>query len=571
MKKTKTGLLKKQILLAIIPAILITIVSGIGSGITLRKSIKSELESSLRSTAIMLLESYDSKYVGEFKLSDKGKLVKGMSTIEDDYSIVDQIKNKTGIVSGFFYGDELYMCSLVEKDSHKRVKGIKAPEEVVNKIFNEGIGYLDMHSEMQGEKYYAYYEPIMGKSGQVLGMSYVARPASEISARVMKGIIEMLECNMLILIVAIVCTIPIVRKMVKAVTGVEKELKEVASGNLAIEIKEKMLNRNDEVGQLALSTKYLSESLKKMIGNIIDLSERLAVSARSLDHMSSRSSEATQEVSATIQEISAGVTNQAEETQNVGDNISYMGDMIGEIKNEVEELRNNARQMNTCEEETSIIVGELEAQNTKTLQAVQTISSQTNMTNKSVSRIKEVVAIISDIARQTNLLSLNASIEAARAGEYGKGFSVVAQEIQGLAEQCNDSVKEIEKITGELVSNSDLTVSTMEEVKKIVDEQNDKLFATKNKFSEINQLIDYSNQSVVGIDDKIFKLNGNKEEIMRSVQRLLAIAQENAANSEETTTSTEKLSANSQELAEAAKALREVITELKEEARSFSV
>ena len=571
MKKVKVSLLSKQIVLTIIPAILITVISGTVSALTLQKSIKRELESSLKGTAIMLNESYDSKYVGEYKLSDKGKLAKGSSTIEDDTSILDQINSKTETVGGIYYGDQLYMCSLSDKETHKRLRELKAPKEVVKSVLEEGRGYLDINNEIQGTRYYAYYEPILDKGNQVIGMTYVARSADKIEANITKGIMEIIGSSIAILMLSIILIFPVIKRMIKAVTTVEKDLRQVATGDLTIEIKESILARNDEVGQLAYSTKHLSHSLKKMIGIIIQLTEELAVSARNLDHMSASSSQATQEVSTTIQEISLGVNNQAEETQSVGQNISYMGEMIGEIKNEIDALRNNAIQMDTCEKETHIIVNELEIQNNKTLEAVNSIADQTIKTNDSVMRIKEVVAIISDIARQTNLLSLNASIEAARAGEYGKGFSVVAQEIQVLAEQCNESAKEIEQITGELVDNSDMTVTTMKEVKKTVDEQNEKLLATKNKFGEINQMINYSSQAVIGIDGKINKLNGNKEEIVQSVQRLSAIAQENAANSEETTTSTEKISANSQELAEAAKALRQVIKQLKQETENFSV
>ena len=571
MKKVQLGLLKKQIILTIIPAVLITIVSGIVSTFTLQKSIKSELESSLKSTAVMVIESYDSKYVGDYKISDKGKLAKGSSTIEDDTSILDQVEEKTGIVGGIYYGDQLYMCSYVDKETHKRLKGEKAPEVVTNKVLQEGVGYLDLHNKIADTRYFAYYEPLLNKKGEVVGMAYTARKAEEIEASIRQTNIGILFCSIVVLILSIAIILPLIRRMVKAVTVVEKDLRQVATGDLGIEVKESILKRTDEIGKLALSTKNLSSSLKKMIGTIIALSEHLGVSAKKLDHMSESSSETTQEVSAAIQEIAAGINTQAEETQNVGQNITNRGEMIGEIRNDIKALKDNALQMNECEQETSVIVSELEVQNNKTLEAVDAIAKQTVKTNDSVTRIREVVGLITAIAKQTNLLSLNATIEAARAGEAGKGFAVVAGEIQGLAEQCNASAKEIEEITHELVSNSELTVTTMKDVKTTVDEQNDKLLSTKKKFGEINQMIERSNQAVLGIDDKINELNGNKEEIMQSVQRLSAVAQENAASSEETTASTEEISANSQELAEAAKALREIVRQLKEETNHFNL
>ena len=365
--------------------------------------------------------------------------------------------------------------------------------------------------------------------------------------------------------------LPLIKKMAKSISVVEKDLRQVATGDLTTEIKPSVLERNDEIGKLANSTKYLSQSLKKMIGNIVELAEGLAISAKQLDHMSRKSSQATQEVSTTTQEITVGINNQAEETQNVSQNVTNMGEAIGEIKDEIATLRSNTVLMRNNEKEAHAIIGELEQDNVKTLEAVADIAEQTERTNGSVNRIKEVVSIITNIASQTNLLSLNATIEAARAGEAGKGFAVVAKEIQGLAEQCNVSAKEIEEITSELVENSNSTVNAMKGVKETVDQQSSQLEATKGKFEEIHKMVKHSTKAIVGIDEKVEVLNTSKEEIVESVQRLSAIAQENAAGAEETTASTEELNAGSQELEEAARALRQVVKQLKQETSIFTV
>ena len=83
--------------------------------------------------------------------------------------------------------------------------------------------------------------------------------------------------------------------------------------------------------------------------------------------------------------------------------------------------------------------------------------------------------VITDIANQTTLLSLNASIEAARAGEQGKGFAVVASEIQQLAEQSNNAATEIQDTLRKLWEDSDSSVATMNEVEKIIQEQDKKI------------------------------------------------------------------------------------------------
>ena len=103
----------------------------------------------------------------------------------------------------------------------------------------------------------------------------------------------------------------------------------------------------------------------------------------------------------------------------------------------------------------------------------------TDQTNESAAKIQEVTSLISSIAEETNLLSLNASIEAARAGEAGRGFAVVAEEIGKLAEQSNQSAKQIEDIIAQLVADSSRSVKTMEAVREITSRQSEDIGKTE--------------------------------------------------------------------------------------------
>ena len=112
---------------------------------------------------------------------------------------------------------------------------------------------------------------------------------------------------------------------------------------------------------------------------------------------------------------------------------------------------------------------ELDSINLQTKDAIAMISEQTDDTNKSALEINEAISIISSIAEETNLLSLNASIEAARAGEQGKGFAVVAAQIQKLAEQSNDATDKISLIVKTLIDDSEKAVETMNTDRKSVE------------------------------------------------------------------------------------------------------
>ena len=571
MKGLKFGLSQRLIILSLVPVIIIAVVSILSASFILKSNIQGAVEDSLRNTAVLLEETYNNKYQGNFKLNEKGELCKGATMIKNDYSILDEVSSKTGILSSLYFGDTVYLTSIVDKESYRRINGEQASEEVIEVVLGEGKAYLDTEYMIQGESYYGYYYPIANKKGEVIGMLFTAKNASEINRSIRLGIINIIGVTVLILLLASSIVILITKRLVRSIGVVEESLSKVAIGNLVIDIHPSILKRRDEVGKLAHSTMYLSKSLGKLIGNIMTSSEKLALSAKDLSERSGMSSTTTQELSITIQEISSGVNAQADETQNVHTYIEHIGEMIENIRRAMEELKGSVEQMTVCEDEATVIVAELEASNSNTLGAVRQIAEQTTTTNHSVKRINEVVGIITNIADQTNLLSLNATIEAARAGEAGKGFSVVAKQIQGLAEQSNKAAKEITDITTELITHSDLTVKTMEQVKVIVNEQDNKLIDTKSKFEEINCLIRQSNQEMLLIDEKILVLNEAKAKIIESVQRLSAVAQENAAGLEETTASTEEFNSNNQEMTKAAYSLNELSEELKQEVNIFKV
>lgn len=570
-KQRYHGMLRKQMLLSLLPVALGVLIANLVSTANLTRTIQDEAKNSLRSIAVVIERAYESKYPGQYMLDENGRLFKGASQLKDDHAILDQILKKTDVIAGYYYGDTIYLTSYVSRKQSRRIIGEKADANVVEKVLTNGEEYFDKDYELEGVKYYAYYYPVLGAGNKVVGMFFTAQKTDIIQSKINLCALNILLAGAILVLVTCILVIPITKRLVNGIAEVEANLQKVADGNLGIEVAEDILKRKDEIGNLANSTQMLNRSLTQIVASIMESATQLDASANNLDTMSGQSRQTTGEVSKAIQAIANGVNTQAEETINVSDYIKNMGEEIGHISEQIQYIKENAAKIGISGKEANQTISQLEAYNNETLQSVEHISIQAAKTDESVNHIKNAVQIITGIAEQTNLLSLNASIEAARAGESGKGFAVVAKEIQVLAEQCNQSAKEIHDISNHLVDNSSLTVDAVKIVRENVDNQNIMLSSTKSTFENINQMLEHSDKAIKEINEKINTLNNEKEHIIESAQSLSDVAQANAAATEETTASVEEMDASSQELEEAAKLLMDVTARLKNEINQFKV
>lgn len=239
-----------------------------------------------------------------------------------------------------------------------------------------------------------------------------------------------------------------------------------------------------------------------------------------------------------------------------------MGELIEQTVSEIGDLRTVSGKMTESGETALTILNELIAVNETAVRAIELIAKQTDETNAAALKIREATDIITSIAEETNLLSLNASIEAARAGDAGRGFAVVADQISKLAEQSNQSGQEIENITTALIEDSNKAVETMKEVSSIMSEQASKMATTNEAFSVVKDGIFASRKSVEHINEMSAKLDQARKDIIDIIQSLTAVSEENAASTEETSAATNEVSAATQSVATAAVSLKQITNDL---------
>lgn len=371
------------------------------------------------------------------------------------------------------------------------------------------------------------------------------------------GLIVLFLCNIVGFIVALKLVKPIERTTTEAARLAELDFTEM-------EFKRSLLNRDrkDETGVMNRAISSLQQELALVAANINEQCERLHNAAGSMAKSVDETMNTVEQVEKAVNEIAQGATSQAQETQTATEQIIVMGSMIEQTGVEVEELRENARKMRSASEQATEILEALGQVNQQTKDAVAVIAKQTDVTNESAMKIKMAVDIITDIAEETNLLSLNASIEAARAGEQGRGFAVVAGQIQKLAEQSNESAQQITSIIELLIQETQRSVQTMADVKAVIEKQDENVNLTERAFGDVKEGITQSIEGIRTIARRTGELDEARVKVVDVVQNLTAIAEENAASTEQTSASATEMNAIMENIDDNARNLNDVADQL---------
>lgn len=345
-----------------------------------------------------------------------------------------------------------------------------------------------------------------------------------------------------------------------------------ATMDLTINEKQNRFNdRHDETGRMSRALSRLLEEMSRVVGEIKGKSVNVMNAAEYLNTDAMETATTIEQVENAVNEIAQGASSQAEETQKATENVIVMGNMVRETHDEVKKLLKYAENMKDSTDYAKNILTQLEEVNRRAEEYIDVIANQTNTTNESALRISEATKLITSIAEETNLLSLNASIEAARAGEQGRGFAVVAAEIQKLAEQSDESARQIEDIIQILLSDSEKAVETMYDVKEIIRAQSEQVEQTDTAFDQINDGVRQSIDGINRISEKTEQLDEARVNVVDVVQNLTAIAEENAAGAEETSASVAEVTSIVEDISSKSQALKEIAKELDESMDIFTV
>ena len=416
--------------------------------------------------------------------------------------------------------------------------------EMDSKIYNDlqsGDNYFATDANVNGEEYFGYYIPFF-ENNEYTGAIFTGIPQSEANATIFNTTLKVVLCILGYGLVFVVIALFFVRKIVKNIKRLENTVGTLLNNDLVTK-HEKYEFEHDEIETISNKTIDFSEHLNQIVTKIKMASTDLKNIASDLKDSVHFTNDTCNQISLAIESVASGAVSQAEDTTSAAQNINHMSNELGNIKSNANDLNDIANSMNDAKNNALNTLSELQKVNSVMANEIESTNNQVNETSKSVEQIKQAVEMIQEIAKQTRLLSLNASIEAARAGEHGKGFSVVAEEIGKLASQSAESSNEIDTILQELIKNYDVIIHNVTSTLSNMSLQNDKLNETHNVFTILENDITGVVNRIADINSMVENLDSEIGTIVDMVTNLSAISEENSASTQETMASIEELTA----------------------------
>ncbi|MED5053707.1 methyl-accepting chemotaxis protein [Anoxybacillus sp. UARK-01] len=302
--------------------------------------------------------------------------------------------------------------------------------------------------------------------------------------------------------------------------------KRLSNGDLSQPIK---MKREDEIGILAASFEEMRKNLSHIIQQVSDNSQTIHGSSEILLGSFAELSQASQQIAVSTNEEAKGSEERAHHIDRISHMISEMSMSISNVDEQTKWIKNLTGQAREQAEKGNIQVQMITEQMSKIKQ--NGITSKQNLSDlgEKLKQINHIIQMIQEISSQIHLLALNASIEAARAGDAGRGFSVVAQEVQKLAHQTDESIQVISQAIEEMNEQAkvvlQLNQQDFEDIVKGVEiaEDNGRLFHA------IYESVEQLTKGMDAIAKNTEDLYQSSDQVLTSIQEIAAISEQGVA------------------------------------------
>lgn len=360
----------------------------------------------------------------------------------------------------------------------------------------------------------------------------------------------------------------IVRSISRPLKKLESQVQTVANGDLTGEAL--VIHSHDEIGNLSRNFTLMITNLKEIIGAIIVGANGVAVTSAQLSSCSEQMNKASELIAGSVDGVFIDAETQYNSSKSVFTTIEEIAAGMERVGHALESVSELSVAANHSAESGLVGAGIAVDRINEAQKKVDNASVVANTLGHMSNEISTIMSVISDIADQTNLLSLNASIEAARAGEHGRGFSVVANEIRKLAEKSKISTNEVRKVVNDIKDEVVKVVESVNEGKQSLHTGADHVNKMGESFSQIAKMIRDISEQTQEVSDVAQEVTASSEAMVHSAHEMSETSRHTAssihnvaASVEQQISSMEEISASSEALSQTALGLQETVRRFK--------
>ena len=326
---------------------------------------------------------------------------------------------------------------------------------------------------------------------------------------------------------------------------------------------------SDEVGQAMGAFNVMRDTLISMITRVKNGTENLRSTTAVINDSVEQNSQGSRKISDAVDTMLEGLKAQQDEVSGIVDQISHMEKTAKEVSDDAGMIHQNSEEARAHAESGMKKIEAYVAQMQEVNRSMQEMNKVFASFDESTGGMEKALNSITEIASQTNLLSLNASIEAARAGEAGRGFAVVAEEIRQLADNSQTIAGQIGRMIGEVQRQADAMNAQLARSLKQLEIGNEMTRETKTSFELIRESTHVVGSSVDHIMERVSDLSDQIGVTSKGVDTIFRTAENNVDEINEVSTIVTQESANLQEVSEAMGRLLQSTVELEELVSEF--
>lgn len=544
-KKVKLGLRLKLYLMIILPLIVMAVLTMFITQILIKDAALSTMQYNNQNLSKNTVANLNVAAIQKLSSSTNPEQLQEYRDLRDQLTMLRQ---ETGSLYIYLFnyvdGKWIYTVDGAAWDDEGYSKygdEFEFSTPIDSKSLSQQMVTTDVATDPTWGELFSTFSPIKDQSGKTvgyLGIDISANAVNTVYSNTLTQAYQMvIPVFTVVLLIALLCAMAFIRRMLRQVGEIKSSMENVTKGDLTVQSQR---ITGDQLGDISDLNNAMVSHITNMITNIQNSSHTLQESSQYISKVSEGTLRQTEELSRAIHEIATGSTQQAQQTDEAVQHSERLGQIIDEVGSYVERFGDTARQLTEVREQVTQEHQRLLEQGKQNVQQMQHMQLMSRTLAEQSQQAADVSGQVQSIVKQTQILALNASIEASRAGEAGKGFAVVASEMRSLAQQSEDSIREIDTILGSFVEQINSMNGQFDTTMQSTNRQESQITECMETFEQVSQVSEEVQGLAVNLADRTAHMQNIRHEVEEQLSYI-------ASATEETSAMTEEVSASAQE------------------------